>query len=115
MHSNANRTASRSMLPATRRAGAKAFGRPIGANLCRRIRPLALAASLLAAGCAGMGEAECRGANWYDVGYRDARYKMQSQADVYAHQCERHGVKVDAARYEQGLRQGRYDFPDRMT
>ena len=33
---------------------------------------------------------------------------------VYGEQCERYGVKVDVARYEQGLREGRYDFPDRM-
>jgi hypothetical protein len=59
-------------------------------------------------------DAECRGANWYDVGYRDARFKLQSQAGVYGQQCERHGVQVDVARYEQGLREGRYDFPDRM-
>ena len=80
-------------------------------------RPLLLAACMLAAGCAGTGmsDAQCRGANWYDVGYRDARFKLQSQAGIYAHQCERHGVQIDAARYEQGLREGRYDFPDRMT
>jgi Protein of unknown function (DUF2799) len=74
-----------------------------------------LAAGLLVAGCAGFSDAQCRGANWYDVGFRDARFKLQSQADVYAQQCERYGVKVDAARYEQGLREGRYEFPDRMT
>jgi len=73
-----------------------------------------LALIAILAGCAGMADAECRGANWYDVGYRDARYKLQSQAAVYADQCERHGVKIDTARYEQGLREGRYDFPDRM-
>ncbi|HJS78931.1 MAG TPA: hypothetical protein VJ778_16090 [Burkholderiales bacterium] len=73
---------------------------------------LALIATL--AGCAGMGDAECRGANWYDVGYRDARFKLQSQATLYGQQCERYGVKIDTARYEQGLREGRYDFPDRM-
>jgi len=67
------------------------------------------------AGCAGMGDSECRSANWYDVGYRDARLRLQSQAVVYAQQCERYGIKLDAARYEEGLRQGRYDFPDRMT
>lgn len=66
-------------------------------------------------GCAGMSDVECRGANWYDVGYRDARYKLQSQVDIYAAQCARHGVQIDAARYDQGLRQGRFDFPDRMT
>jgi hypothetical protein len=73
---------------------------------------LALIATL--AGCAGLGDAECRGANWYDVGYRDARFKLQSQAAVYGQQCERYGVKIDTARYEQGLREGRYEFPDRM-
>lgn len=74
----------------------------------------ALLAVLLLCGCAGTGEAECRSANWYDVGYRDARYKLQSQEGVYSHQCERYGVKVDRGRYAQGLREGRYDFPDRM-
>lgn len=74
-----------------------------------------LLALALLAGCASMSDTECRSANWYDVGYRDGRLKLQSQAAVYAQQCERHGVKVDAARYEEGLRHGRWDFPDRMT
>jgi len=72
-----------------------------------RTTSASLAAALLA-GCAGMGDAECRGAN------RDARFKLQSQQGIYAQQCQRHGVTVDAARYEQGLREGRYDFPDRL-
>jgi hypothetical protein len=88
--------------------------KPIKGRLNLRTSALvALLAPL--AGCAGMSAADCSGANWYDVGYRDARFKLQSQAGLYAAQCERHGVKVDAARYEQGLREGRYDFPDRMT
>ncbi len=115
MHRNANVTASRWTPPVIRRAGAKALGRRIGAGLRLRTRFLLLAASLLAAGCAGMNDTQCREANWYDVGFRDARFKLQSQADVYAQQCAAHGVKVDAARYEQGLREGRYEFPDRMT
>jgi hypothetical protein len=113
MHSNAKVTREW-MSPAMRRAGAKAGGKPIAAPLRRRTSGVLLAASLLAAGCAGMSDAQCRDANWYDLGYRDARFKLQSQAGVYAQQCERHGVKVDATRYEQGLREGRYDFPDRM-
>lgn len=85
----------------------------IDARLSLRTSALvALLATL--AGCAGMSDAECRGANWYDVGYRDARFKLQNQAAAYGEQCGRHGVKVDVARYEQGLREGRYDFPDRM-
>jgi Protein of unknown function (DUF2799) len=113
MHSNA-KVMPRWMARATRRAGGKADGKPTAERRCPRTSFLLVAASLLAAGCAGMGETQCRDANWYDVGYRDARFKLQSQAAVYAQQCERHGVKVDAARYEQGLREGRYDFPDRM-
>jgi hypothetical protein len=62
-----------------------------------------------------MSGTECRSANWYDLGYRDARLKIQSQAGVYAQQCERHGVKMDTGRYEEGFRHGRWDFPDRMT
>jgi hypothetical protein len=61
-----------------------------------------------------MSDAECRGANWYEIGYRDARFRLQDQQSVYAQQCERHGVKIDSTRYEEGLRQGRYDFPSRM-
>lgn len=68
---------------------------------------------LVLAGCAGMSEAECRNASWYDVGWRDARFKLQSQDLLYARQCERHGVKMDAAGYEKGYREGRWEFPDR--
>lgn len=74
----------------------------------------ALTTSLvLLAGCAGMSEAECRGANWYDVGWRDARFKLQSQDTLYVQQCARYGVTIDVARYAQGHREGRWEFPDR--
>ena len=73
----------------------------------------ALVAGALLAACAGMSETECRGVNWYDVGYRDARFKLQNQDAVYEQHCQRYGVKVDAARYGEGFRQGRWDFPDR--
>lgn len=114
MHCNAKVTP-KWMSLVMRRVGAKAGGRPIRAPLRPRTSCLLLVAGLLAAGCAGTSEAECRGANWYEVGYLDARFKLQSQVDLYAARCERYGVKVDAARYEEGLRQGRWDFPDRMT
>ena len=79
-----------------------------------RLTSALLLASALLGGCAGMSDTECRRADWYQVGYRDARYKLQSQDEVYAQQCERYGVKVERERYAQGLREGRYDFPDRM-
>jgi hypothetical protein len=87
--------------------------KPMIATRARFTSALLLAAALLG-GCAGMSDSECRSANWYDVGYRDARYKLQSQEGVYSHACERYGVKIDGERYAQGLREGRYDFPDRM-
>jgi hypothetical protein len=67
----------------------------------------------LVAGCAGMSAAECGSANWYDVGWRDARLRVQTQADLYAVQCARHGVRIDGGRYDQGFREGRWEFPDR--
>jgi hypothetical protein len=78
-----------------------------------RTTSAALAALAMLAGCAGMSDVECRDANWYDVGYRDARFKLQSQDRLYVQQCERHGIKIDQARYDEGFRQGRWDFPDR--
>ena len=78
-----------------------------------RTTSAALLALALLAGCAGMSDTECRSVNWYDVGYRDARFKLQSQDRVYVQQCERYGIKIDGARYDEGFRQGRWDFPDR--
>ena len=79
----------------------------------KRFRILILGALLC--GCASVGEVECRKADWYDLGFRDAIFGLQRQEGAYENECARHGVKVDAARYEKGLRQGRWDFPDRMT
>ena len=60
-----------------------------------------------------MSESECRNANWYDLGWRDARFKLQSQDVLYAGQCERYGIKMDTAGYDKGYREGRWEFPDR--
>lgn len=60
-----------------------------------------------------MSEADCRGADWYRIGYRDAIFGMQRQDGVYAQQCERHGVKVDLGRYGEGWREGKYEFDAR--
>ena len=62
-----------------------------------------------------MSDVECREGKLVRRRLPDARYKLQSQVEIYAAQCARHGVQIDAARYDQGLRQGRFDFPDRMT
>jgi hypothetical protein len=51
----------------------------------------------------------CRGANWYDLGFRDAIFGLQRQDDVYAQQCDRSGAKPDVARYVQGWIEGKYE------
>ncbi len=41
------------------------------------------------AGCASMTESECRTADWYKLGYRDADpYGLRPEIDLYAEQCK---------------------------
>jgi hypothetical protein len=74
-----------------------------------------LLAVVVLGGCAGLDDAGCRQADWYDLGFRDAIFGMQPQDGVYARQCERASVKVDAARYLQGWREGRWEADARST
>jgi len=76
-----------------------------------RVAPVLL---LLLSGCAGMSADQCRGADWYRVGFRDAMYGLQRQDSAYDSQCAAHGATVDEARYAQGWREGKYEF-DRRT
>jgi hypothetical protein len=65
--------------------------------------------------CASLDSGECRQANWYDVGFRDAIYALQPQDYVYASLCEPHGAKVDAALYAQGWREGKWEADNRRS
>lgn len=67
---------------------------------------LALAALLLG-GCA---TTDC-GADGYELGFRDAIFGLQPQHDAYAVQCE----KLDATRYLQGWREGKYEADSRRA
>jgi hypothetical protein len=68
---------------------------------------------VLLSACAGLDSFGCRYANWYDLGFRDAIFGLLPQDEVYALQCEPHGIKVDAARYAQGWREGKYEADQR--
>lgn len=69
----------------------------------RTLAGLSLSISLLLAGCATMGADECRGADWYALGERDALiYGLRPYIDTYAHQCAAHGVQPDEKRYLEG-------------
>ena len=74
------------------------------------MKPLGVALlALLLCGCAGLIEAECRSADWYALGFRDAIYELRPQELVYADACSTHGVNIDVARYAQGWTEGRYE------
>lgn len=66
------------------------------------------------AACAGLDPSQCRSADWYEVGFRDAIFGLQRQEEVYAVQCEAH-AKVDRARYAQGWREGRWEADNRAA
>ena len=76
-------------------------------------RWLMLAACLAAEGCATLTDTDCRDADWYDVGFRDAILALQRQEDAYAAACARHAIKVDSARYTQGWIEGKYEADQR--
>jgi hypothetical protein len=73
-----------------------------------RARVVSLVLPVLA-GCAGMDEVECRRADWYQLGFRDATFGILAQDDVYALQCDPLGVKVDVVRYRRGFLDGSYE------
>ena len=57
---------------------------------------------------------QCRGAGWYDLGYRDALLGLRPQDPVYATQCGRAGIAIDASAYAQGWLHGSYEYQQRL-
>ena len=85
-------------------------------RLTRARTALWISASVLCAGCAGIGDADCRGANWYDMGARDALvYGLRPQVDQYAAQCARHGVALAEKEYLAGWIDGQRERERRMS
>lgn len=76
--------------------------------------PLILAFTWLTlAGCVSMDANECRSANWYDLGFRDAMYGLQRMDVAYAEQCGRQGTQPDEAAYAKGWQEGRWEYESR--
>jgi hypothetical protein len=76
-------------------------------------RSLLLAVALLA-GCA-MTESECRGTDWYQLGYRDADpYGLRPAIHVHEHQCKA-WVQASEADYLRGWVDGYGEFSRKMT
>ncbi len=71
-------------------------------------------ASVLLAGCSAMSENECRTADWYQVGYRDADpYGLRPQIDRYAYEC-RAWVQASADDYMRGWVDGYREWNTRV-
>jgi len=75
----------------------------------------ALAACLLLGACAPMNETQCRSADWYQVGYRDADiYGLRPQIDQYAYQCRAFGLPAQEATYMAGWVDGFREWNTRV-
>ena len=77
---------------------------------------ISIALAALAAGCAQMTEAQCRSANWYQVGLRDGDvYGLRPQIDQYAHQCRAFGIAAEEPTYMAGWVDGYREYLIRMN
>jgi Protein of unknown function (DUF2799) len=74
-----------------------------------------IAACALLAGCMQMSESECRAADWYQLGYRDAdSYGLRPQVDQYAHLCRAFGVQAAESTYLAGWVDGYREWNTRV-
>ncbi|HEX9397260.1 MAG TPA: DUF2799 domain-containing protein [Burkholderiales bacterium] len=61
-----------------------------------------------------MTEPECRSANWYDYGWRDALGGLRPMYEVYAHQCDALKVKANEGDYMKGWHEGKWEYDHRV-
>jgi hypothetical protein len=74
----------------------------------------ALSCALLVAGCAGSTAERCASVDWYRQGYTDGTRTWYSLIDQHNARCAEGGAKPDAARYERGFQDGRWDAEHRF-
>lgn len=79
-------------------------------NAARHLARLMICALLC--GCAAMSESECRSANWFLIGKRDALMGVRPQLDNYARQCA--GFTAFEKEYLEGWQLGNWEFSEIM-
>jgi Protein of unknown function (DUF2799) len=80
------------------------------------VLPVAFCCCLLAAGCAGTGGPnDCAKTDWYRQGYADGWRTWYSRIDEHVSRCSAAGVKPDAAQYQRGWEQARFDFDHKSS
>ena len=83
--------------------------------MAARTRIAAAACVVAAAGCAPMTETQCKAADWYQLGYRDAEiYGLRPQVDQYAYQCRAFGVQPAENTYMAGWVDGYREWNTRV-
>lgn len=71
--------------------------------------------ALVVCGCTTMNEGECRSADWYKVGYRDADpYGLRPQFYLYENQCKA-WVQASEVDYMRGWVDGYREFNTKMS
>jgi hypothetical protein len=74
-----------------------------------------LVLAALLTGCASMNENECRSADWYQLGYRDADpYGQRPQIERYAYECKA-WAQVAESDYMRGWVDGYREFNTKMS
>ena len=76
---------------------------------------IAIALSVLLAGCAPMSEMQCRSADWYRQGEDDGLRGNQARVAQYAHQCTTYGVKPAEQDYMAGWAAGYAEWARRVS
>lgn len=75
---------------------------------------LALSCLLLTAGCVGSTAESCSSVDWSRQGYADGSRTPWPLIDEHTARCGVFGIKPDAARYQQGWAQARWDVEHRF-
>lgn len=84
-----------------------------------RVRIVAASMVLWAAlisGCATLTESDCRGAQWTDIGFRDARHaRPEDRFAEHAKACSKYGVAPDHGAYFEGRKAGLQQYCTRRS
>ena len=73
-----------------------------------------IAAAALAAGCISMTEPDCRGADWYGLGWQDGLAGLRPMIEVYTYQCEAFKIKANEAQYMKAWAEGKWEYDSRV-
>src|SRR6185436_5773233 len=114
MRASAARRALSRIARATAKGGSMATSSSRNDRRSRWISRGWIAAALLLAGCISMTEPDCRGADWYQLGWQDGLAGLRPMIDVYAYQCRALKVEPSETTYMKGWNEGKWEYDSRV-